>query len=173
MTSKPTSTSTTSTTSTHTHLMFPCPCWLAQFDRHPMFTVSQPKLFPHIPLISPTPPPPPRPHALSLARAGILQHVYFALLDCPHNISDLVWGTQSAQSNYYTSNPTGPHITHPTIIFLHLLTMVPSTSFGTSQVLPDPIFFLNESYQKIYILRIHQPNIKVVCSLENDGIRFS
>ena len=92
----------------------------------------------------------------TLARAGILQHVYFALLDFPHNISDLVWGTQSAQSNYYTSNPTGPHITHPTIIFLHLLTMVPSTSFGTSQVLPDPIFFLNESYQKIYILRINQ-----------------
>ena len=92
----------------------------------------------------------------TLARAGILQHVYFALLDFPHNISDLVWGTQSAQSNYYTSNPTGPHITHPTIVFLHLLTMVPSTFFGTSQVLPDPIFFLNESYQKIYILRINQ-----------------
>ena len=130
------------------------PLLVAQFDRHPMFTVSQPKLFPHIPLISPTPPPPPRPHAL--ARAGILQHIYFALLDFPHNISDLVWGTLSAQSNYYTSNPTGPHITHPTIIFLRLLTMVPSTSFGTSQVLPDPIFFLNESYQKIYILRINQ-----------------
>ena len=153
MTSKPTTTSTTSTTSTHTsHVSLPL--LVAQFDRHPMFTVSQPKLFPHIPLISPTPPPPPRPHAL--ARAGILQHIYFALLDFPHNISDLVWGTQSAQSNYYTSNPTGPDITHPTIIFLHLLTMVPSTSFGTSQVLPDPIFFLNESYQKIYILRINQ-----------------
>ena len=122
MTSKPTNTSTTSTTSTHTsHVSLPL--LVAQFDRHPMFTVSQPKLFPHIPLISPTPPPPPRPHAL--ARAGILQHIYFALLDFPHNISDLVWGTQSAQSNYYTSNPTGPHITHPTIIFLHLLTMGP------------------------------------------------
>ena len=110
MTSKPT------TTSTHTsHVSLPL--LVAQFDRHPMFTVSQPKLFPHIPLISPTPPPPPRPHAL--ARAGILQHVYFALLDFPHNISDLVWGTQSAQSNYYTSKPTGPvdHILHIRLSF--------------------------------------------------------
>ena len=55
----------------------------------------------------------------TLARAGILQHVYFALLDFPHNISDLVWGTQSAQSNYYTSKPTGPvdHILHIRLSF--------------------------------------------------------
>ena len=151
MTSKPTTTSTTSTHTSHVSLpLLARSIWPASHvycQSTQAFSSHSPN-FTHTTTTTET--------SRTLARAGILQHIYFALLDFPHNISDLVWGTQSAQSNYYTSNPTGPHITHPTIIFLHLLTMVPSTSFGTSQVLPDPIFFLNESYQKIYILRINQ-----------------
>ena len=72
-------------------------------------------LFPHIPLIWPTPP---RPHAQ-------VRHIYFPSLNFSHNVSDLVW----------------PLVTHPTITSHHFwdLTGLASSHLlcGTQNFEPD------------------------------------
>ena len=101
--------------SRHTHLMFSNPwcVWCAPILSGIPCLLSvnlrPSRLFPHIPLIWPTPA---GPHAQ-------VRHIYFPSLNFSHNVSDLVW----------------PLVTHPTITSHHFWDL---TGLASSHLLCEP-----------------------------------